>query len=60
MNKTYDFYNKDTIVITGKSAGGIATFFWANYLFENSKSSKVYAIPDSGLFITDFVSPLTN
>lgn len=47
-------------MITGKSAGGIATFFWANFLFENSKTSKVYAIPDSGLFITDFISPFTN
>jgi hypothetical protein len=58
LNETYDFFNKDTIVITGVSAGGIASYFWQNYLVENTKTSKIYAIPDSGLFITDYYSPI--
>lgn len=53
----FDFYNGEKIVITGVSAGGMATYFHSNYLMEHTKKAKVYAIPDSGLFITDFVSP---
>ena len=60
LNKTYDFFNKDTIIISATSAGGIATFFWANYLFDNTKTSKVYMMPDSGVFITDYYTPITN
>ena len=52
LDQTFDFYNGDSIVITGVSAGGMATFFYSNYLYENAKKAKVYAIPDSGLFIT--------
>jgi len=40
------------------SAGGVATFLYSNYVFENTKKAKVYAIPDSGLFITEFYSPI--
>lgn len=58
MHEKYDFYNKDTILMTGVSAGGIATYFWMNYLYDNTKSSKVFAFPDSGLFRVDFVSPI--
>lgn len=57
LDKMFDFYNGESIVITGISAGGMATYFYCNYLMENTKTAKVYAIPDSGLFITDFVSP---
>ena len=52
LDQTFDFYNGDSIVITGVSAGGMATFFYSNYLLENTKKAKVYAIPDSGLFVT--------
>ena len=58
LNKTYDFYNKDTIVITGVSAGGMATYQWVQYLYEHTKTSKVYGMPDSGLFLTDYYSPI--
>ena len=58
MDKQFDFYNGDTIVITGVSAGGVATFLYANYLLSNTKTSKILAIPDSGLFVTEFYSPL--
>ena len=42
------------IVVTGVSAGGMGAYQWANYLKENTIKAKVLAIPDSGLFITDF------
>lgn len=57
LDEMLDFYNGDRIVITGVSAGGMAAFFYSNYLMEHSKRAKVYAVPDSGLSITDFVSP---
>lgn len=46
--------------MTGVSAGGMATFEWSNYLFENTKTSKVLSMPDSGFFITDYYSPIIN
>ena len=60
LDEHYDFYNKNTIVITGDSSGGLATFFWSNYAFERTKTSKVYGIPDSGIFIAEYVSPIYN
>lgn len=44
--------------MTGVSAGGIATYLYANLFYQKSITSKVYAIPDSGLFLTDYESPL--
>jgi len=41
-----------TIVLSGASAGGLAVYNWANYF--NSiipTSAKLFAIPDSGLFL---------
>jgi hypothetical protein len=58
MDTKYDFYNGDSIVITGVSAGGMAVYQWSNYVLDNAKKAKVYSIPDSGLFITDYFSPI--
>lgn len=58
LDKEFDFYNGEAIVITGVSAGGMATYFYNTYLVENTKKAKVYAIPDSGFFITDYYSPI--
>lgn len=60
LSHKYDFYNKDTIIMTGGSAGGIATFQWSNYLYEHAVTSKVYSIPDSGLFLMDYQSPIAH
>jgi hypothetical protein len=60
MDTKYDFYNGDAIVITGVSAGGMASYQWSNYVLDNSKRAKVYSIPDSGLFITNFYSPIVD
>jgi O-palmitoleoyl-L-serine hydrolase len=58
LDTQYDIYNSDKIVISGVSAGGIATYHWSNYLYEHAKTAKVYAIPDSGFFLVDYFSPL--
>lgn len=58
LSEKYDFYNKEAIVITGVSSGGLAAFQWSNYLMQNTKTSKVLSIPDSGFFITDYYSPI--
>lgn len=46
--------------MTGVSAGGMGTYFYANYLAEHTKKAKVYAIPDSGLFLVDYFTPLAD
>lgn len=46
-------------MITGISAGGMATYYWANYLYDNSKFQQVVALPDSGLFLIEYVNPLS-
>lgn len=51
-------YNGNKIVVTGVSAGGIATYLWSNHILAHTIKAKVYAIPDSGLFLTNYVSPL--
>lgn len=56
LDLKHDFYNGEAIVITGVSAGGMATYQWSNYLVEHTKKAKVFAIPDSGFFITDYYS----
>lgn len=45
-------------MLTGVSAGGMGTYFYSNYLYENTRKAKVYTIPDSGLFIADYYTPL--
>lgn len=47
------------IVVTGQSAGGLATFLWSNYIADRSqKTAKVWSLPDSGIFLdsTNFKS----
>lgn len=51
-------YNGGKIVLTGISAGGMATFEWGQFLYTQTKKAKVYLMPDSGLFLTDYYSPL--
>lgn len=57
LDEQFDFYNGQTIVLSGVSSGGIGTYLYSNYLVENTKTSKVYAIPDSGLFLVDYLTP---
>lgn len=42
----------DTVVLSGNSAGGLATYNWANYLRSIlPQNIKMLALPDSGLFV---------
>lgn len=60
LEDKYDMFRKNKIVVTGVSAGGIATYLYSNYFLAKAITAKVYAIPDSGLFLTDYYSPLAN
>ena len=58
LEDKYDIFRKNKIVITGVSAGGIATYLYSNHFLAKSNTAKIYSIPDSGLFLTDYYSPL--
>lgn len=46
------FSDAKEIVVTGQSAGGLATFLWTNYIASRAdKTAKVWSIPDSGIFL---------
>lgn len=46
------FKSATDIVVTGQSAGGLATFLWTNYIADRApKNSKVWSLPDSGIFL---------
>jgi hypothetical protein len=45
--------------VSGGSAGGLAAYMWANYVFNNSKKAKVLLISDSGIFL-DAINIQTN
>lgn len=46
-------------MVSGGSAGGIATYLWTDYIFDRSTTKKVFSVPDSGLFLTDYPNPHT-
>jgi malic enzyme len=39
------------VVVGGGSAGGLAAFLWADFIKERVKNGKVWALPDSGIFL---------
>ena len=53
LDKKYNLFSQATeIVVTGQSAGGLATFMWSNYIKNRAlNTTKVWAIPDSGIFL---------
>ena len=57
LEDNYDFYNKDTIVLTGGSAGAMTTVYWIEYLADKVVSSQLYAIPDSGFYPMNYRVP---
>ena len=59
LDKNYDIYNKDIIVVTGASAGGIGAADWVQYVADNTKTAKVYGMPDSGIFLVNYYNPIT-
>lgn len=60
IDKYYGIFSKATdIIVTGQSAGGLATYLWTNYIAERApKTAKVLSLPDSGIFLdsTNFVT----
>jgi hypothetical protein len=58
LEDKYDIFRKNKIVVTGVSAGGIATYLYSNHFLAKTVTAKIYSIPDSGLFLTDYYSPL--
>ena len=52
LEQTLGLFSKSTeILVTGLSAGGLASFIWTDYIREKSASKNVYCAPDSGLFL---------
>lgn len=48
----YQMDQASKIIITGGSAGAVASYLWGNYLISLMKNpSAVYNIPDSGIFV---------
>ncbi len=60
LDERYDLFRKGKIIVTGKSAGGVATYLYSDYFYEKAITAKVYSIPDSGLFLTDYYSPIVD
>lgn len=58
LEQKYDIFNKGKIIVSGKSAGGIATYLYSDYFYEKAIKAQVYSVPDSGLFLTDYYSPI--
>lgn len=48
------FSQATEVVVSGNSAGGLAVFLWANYIKDRVKVGKVWAIPDSGIFLDTY------
>jgi hypothetical protein len=52
MQRYANFKSASQIIITGSSAGGIATYLWTNYVTTLvNNPSTVISIPDSGIFL---------
>lgn len=52
LNQKYPFENAKKIVLTGASAGGMATYMWADYVKDMvGKKAEYYVIPDSSIFL---------
>lgn len=59
LNQTYGLFNANKIIVSGFSAGGIASLIWSNYILDHSVSKNVYCVPDSGFFVGTFANPYT-
>lgn len=51
VDSKYDLKGAKKILLTGMSAGGIATNTWSNYLKDYvGDPNKIYSVSDSGMF----------
>lgn len=61
LHERFGLFDLSEIVISGTSAGAMATYLWGNYIYEKAKyPENVLLIPDSGIFILDFPNPYNN
>lgn len=52
IEQHYDLRNAQQVVVSGTSAGGIATYLWTNYVrLQVANPNNVLSIPDSGVFL---------
>ena len=52
LEKNNKLFSEATeVVVGGGSAGGLAVFLWTNYIKDRVKNGKVWALPDSGIFL---------
>lgn len=53
LDNRFNFGNAKKIVLTGSSAGGIATYVWADYLKSllTNPETQFFSIPDSSIFV---------
>ena len=52
IQQHYDLHNAQQVVVTGTSAGGIATYLWSNHVrLMLARPENVLSIPDSGVFL---------
>lgn len=59
ISNNYNFRNADKVLLTGASAGGIATFLWTNYVRSLLTNPEVlYSVADSGAFM-NITNPYT-
>lgn len=55
MIKNIGLGKASEVIVTGQSAGGLATYTWVDYIADKVKSTspnaKVFGLPDSGVFL---------
>jgi enterochelin esterase-like enzyme len=52
LNSKYNLFNDaKEVIVTGGSAGGIATFLWGNYIKSLIKTTNYKIVIDSGVFL---------
>ena len=61
LNEYFGLYSAKNIIITGTSAGGVASFIWSNYVYERVENKEgLLIMPDSGTMILDFPNIYNN
>ena len=53
VDQKYKIFSEAThIIVTGQSAGGLATFSWTTHISNKApKTAKIWSVPDSGIFL---------
>lgn len=54
LNSLYGLFNSTKVILSGASAGGLATFIWSNYLRSKLQHpNALFTIPDTGVFLNE-------